>query len=43
MLELVLVLGLLRMLGLSLVLGFNTDDVVDVVINVAEIVRTLKF
>ena len=36
-------LGLLRMLGLFLVLGFNTDDVVDVVINVAEIVRTLKF
>ena len=31
------------MLGLFLVLGFHTDDVVDVVINVAEIVRTLKF
>ena len=34
---------LLLVLGLFLVLGFNTDDVVDVVINVAEIVRTLKF
>ena len=37
-------LGLFFVLGLFLVLGFDTDDVVvDVVINVAEIVRTLKF